>query len=81
MDSQNKYGAVSIQPGEEPFGELIGIPPELEVSFRRHREHLMELVSNLRSAGIDEGHIEESVSLIIASYKEELVHTLKALKR
>lgn len=89
MDSEMKDIAVPIERGEVekgvgPFDDLVGdleIPPELEESFRKHREHVLGLVRSLRSAGINEDQIEESVSVIVASYKGELVHTLKSLKR
>jgi hypothetical protein len=41
----------------------------------------MGLVRSLRSAGISEVRIERSLSVIVASYQEELLHTLKVLKR
>ena len=62
--------------------KLIGdldIPPDLEESLRRHREHLVQLVISLRSAGVDEAQIEESVSILIDSYKDELIRTMKRM--
>lgn len=65
---------------QDPFSNLQ-IPPELEASLQRHREHLAQLVTTLRSAGVDEAQIEESVSVIVASYKDELTHAMKRLMR
>ena len=65
---------------DDPFRE-IDIPPELEDSIRRHREHLARLISNLRLAGVDEAHIEQSVSVIIESYKAELTLAVKRIMR
>jgi hypothetical protein len=62
----------------DPFADLE-IPPELEQSLQRHREHLVQLVVTMRSAGIDEAHIDESVSVIVASYKEELLRAVKRM--
>ena len=64
----------------DPFQE-IDIPPELEDSIRRHREHLARLIANLRLAGVDEAHIEQSVSVIIESYKAELTLAVKRMMR
>jgi hypothetical protein len=59
----------------------VEIPPELEESLHRHRENLSRLIISLRSAGISEAQIEESVSVIVASYKDELMQALKTLMR
>lgn len=64
----------------EMLGE-VSVPPELESAFQRHRQNLIELVRNLRSAGVSEEQIEQSVSVIVASYKEELLRTMKAIAR
>lgn len=61
-----------------PFGDLE-IPPELEGSLARHREHLAVLIKSLRLAGVGDEQIEQSVSVIIASYKDELVRTIKQM--
>lgn len=66
--------------GRDPFGD-IEIPSELEDSLQRHRQNLATLVVSLRSAGVSEAHIEESVSVILASYKEELLRTVKRMMR
>ncbi len=62
----------------DPFGDL-DIPPELEESLNRHREHLGKLVINLRAAGVHDSQIEESVSVLVASYKDELLRTIKRI--
>lgn len=61
--------------------QYLEIPPELEINIQRHRENLARLVVSLRRAGISEAQIEESVAVIVASYKEELIASIKALAR
>lgn len=66
--------------GLDTFSD-VEIPPELEESLQRHRENLARLIISLRSAGISEAQIEESVSIIVASYKVELMEALKTFMR
>jgi hypothetical protein len=47
--------------------------------LQRHRENLGQLVRSLHSAGLNDQQIEASVSLIVESYKEELLRAIKAL--
>ena len=64
--------------------ELVGdyeLPAELEDSLQRHRRELKRLVAALRSAGVSEQMIEESVSVMIASYRDELILALKGTMR
>jgi hypothetical protein len=64
----------------DPFSDLV-IPPELEESLQRHREHLAQLVTSLRCAGMDQLQIERSISVIVDSYKEELIRAMKRIMR
>jgi hypothetical protein len=64
----------------DPFHGME-IPAELEHSLQRHREHLARLVMSLRSAGVNEAQIEESISVMVASYKDELIRTIKRMVR
>ncbi len=66
--------------GHDPLGKL-DIPPELEPSLERHRQNLARLVMSLRSAGVDDTQIEESVTVAVASYRDELVHAMKRMAR
>ena len=59
----------------------IQIPEPLQESMQRHRENLVKLVANLQSVGVSEPQIEASVSVIVASYKEELLRAIKELVR
>jgi hypothetical protein len=68
------YAAAQPDPFSDP-----DIPPELEQSLLRHREHLSRLIRSLRLAGVSESHIEESVSILVASYKDELLRTIKRM--
>lgn len=64
----------------DPFADLQ-IPESLQESMQRHRENLATLVTNLKSMGLAESQIEESVSVIVQSYKEELTRAIKMLVR
>ncbi|MBV8688190.1 MAG: hypothetical protein JOZ90_03330 [Alphaproteobacteria bacterium] len=59
----------------------IEIPDELSGVATRHQQHVAELVSGLRSFGVDDQLIERSVDELIASYRAELVTAIKRLKR
>ena len=70
---------VAIAAGEhDPFSGMQ-VPPELEESLQRHRHNLLRLIMTLRSAGVDEKQIEESVLGVVASYKEELMRAIKRM--
>ncbi len=69
----------SVVEGADPFAEL-DVPPPLEVSLARHRRHLAELVSTMKMAGVNDRQIEESVSVLIAAYKEELMAAIRRMK-
>jgi hypothetical protein len=73
-------GFEDVVPGPNPFTG-IDIPQELEESLRRHREHLSRLIATLRSSGVGETQIRESVSVILASYKEELIRAIQGMVR
>ena len=62
----------------DPFDGLE-VPEALQSSLQRHRENLVQLVRCLHSAGLDDQQIEASVSVIVESYKEELLRAIKAL--
>jgi hypothetical protein len=72
--------SVDMLTGPDPFAG-IEVPPELEVSIQRHRANLVQFILSLQSAGVSEDQIEESVTVIVRSYKEELIRTLKTLVR
>ena len=65
---------------DDPFGDLT-IPEPLQESMKRHRDNLANLVANLQSVGLSEPQIEASVSVIVDSYKEELLRAIKVLVR
>jgi hypothetical protein len=64
----------------DPFHDL-DIPVELVASLQRHREHLAKLAVNLRAAGVGQEQIEQSISVLIASYKAELTAAMKRMVR
>ncbi len=55
------------------------VPPALRASLARHRDHLARLVGNLRVAGVDEAKIEASVTVLVESYKAELLGAIKLM--
>jgi hypothetical protein len=63
----------------DPFDDLE-IPPFFEESLLRHRSHLVELVRTMKVAGVREEAIEESVSVLVAMYKEELMVAIRERK-
>lgn len=58
----------------------LQIPDELQEVAIRHQRHVADLVSQLRSAGMDDNAIERGVDQLIASYRAELVEAIKALR-
>ena len=62
----------------DPF-EGLEVPEALQSSLQRHRANLVQLVKSLYSAGLNDEQIEASVSVIVESYKEELLRAIKAL--
>jgi hypothetical protein len=63
---------------DDPFADLE-IPEVLQQSLARHRENLARLVVSLQSAGLNDQQIETSVSVMVESYKEELLRAIRAL--
>lgn len=55
------------------------IPPELQSSIDRHRQHLAALVTSLRAAGVGEGVIDGAVRQLVDSYRVELTAAVRAL--
>ena len=71
---------LGVLAGKDPFGDLE-IPEALQSSLDRHRESLARLIVSLQSAGISEEQIEMSVSVVVASYKDELTRAIKMMMR
>ena len=71
---------MSIAIQEDPFAD-IDIPDALQESLHRHRENLATLVANLQLVGVSESQIEASISVIVDSYKEELLRAIKVMVR
>jgi hypothetical protein len=57
----------------------LEIPPVLQASVRRHEAHLARLLESFRAAGMDEAQIEAAVSVVIDSYKGELLQAILTL--
>lgn len=71
---------MNISVVNDPFSDLQ-IPEPLQESMQRHRDNLARLVTNLQSMGLSEPQIEASVSVVVDSYKEELLRAIKVLVR
>ncbi len=56
------------------------IPKELYHLAERHKQHLTELITMLRTVGMDESAIEEAVDQLIAGYRVQLLAAAKTLQ-
>ncbi len=65
--------------GSDAFADLE-VPPPLDESIARHRRHVAELVRTMKTAGVSDEQIEESVSVLIAAYKAELIEAIRRMK-
>ena len=65
---------------KDPF-EDMQIPDALQNSLQRHRENLAKLVKSLEAVGLSDVQIEGNVSVIVTSYKEELLRAVKSMVR
>jgi hypothetical protein len=57
----------------------IEIPPILRASVGRHQANLARLLESLRAAGMDDAQIEAAVTVVIDSYKHELLQAIRSL--
>ena len=73
-------GSVGLALEEDPFADLE-VPEVLQASLERHRANLFRLIQDLQSAGVSEEQIETSVTVIVASYRDELVRAMKTMVR
>ena len=64
----------------DPFEHMF-IPDVLQESLQHHRENLAKLIKSLEAVGLSEEQIEVNVSVIVASYKEELLRAIKSMVR
>lgn len=62
-----------------PEPSEIDIPPILRESVARHEVNLARLLQSLRAAGMDEPQIEAAVTVVIDSYKCELLAAIRTL--
>ena len=78
MDQQVGPDGLSQQEADPYAG--FEIPAALVPSLDRHRENLTRFIVSLQALGFDERQIESSVSVIVASYKEELISAIRAMR-
>lgn len=67
--------AAAMQPLEE-----FDVPPALRSSIERHGQALLALAVNLVRAGLDEQEVRTIVDQACASYRDELVEAILALR-
>ncbi|MCR9222291.1 MAG: hypothetical protein NXI21_18875 [Alphaproteobacteria bacterium] len=63
----------------EPLQQM-DVPPALQESIARHQSHLASLAASLLAAGCEKDMVVTSVETAFASYKEELIAAILALK-
>lgn len=66
---------VAVHP--QPFE--LDIPPTLLASVARHQANLARLLQSFRTAGMAEADIEPAVTIVIDSYKRELLDAIRAM--
>ena len=64
----------------DPLADLQ-IPDALQASVARHRQNLEQFAQSLRCLGMDDGQIEDSLSVIADSYRVELDAALQIMVR
>lgn len=57
----------------------IEVPPELRDLTLRHQTHIGELVTQLRTVGLDDAAIEAAVDQLIGTYRAQLIDAVKAM--
>lgn len=58
----------------------IDVPQQLTDLAERHKLHLDELITMLRTVGMDEKSIEDAVDELIGDYRVQLLAAAKALR-
>ncbi|MBW4024388.1 MAG: hypothetical protein HIU92_14900 [Proteobacteria bacterium] len=61
----------------QPAG--LEIPPVLRDSVARHQANLLRLLESFRAAGMDDAQIEPAVTVVIDSYRRELLDAIRSL--
>ena len=56
------------------------LPDELREVATRHQQHVADLVSKLRSSGMEDILIDQAVDQLVASYRAELLEAVKSLR-
>lgn len=52
------------------------IPPLLQANVQRHQSNLARLTGNLYSAGLSAAQVEESINMLVETYRTELVNAV-----
>ena len=58
----------------------VDLPPQLQASLERHKANLLRLYWQLSAIGAREAVIEDTLSAMIASYRDELLTLIRHLK-
>ncbi len=56
------------------------VPEQLRELAERHKQHLAELITMLRTVGMDEDAIEAAVDQLIVDYRVQLLEAAKTLQ-
>lgn len=79
--SQNRYikrsGVEVVILKLSDLTQGMEIPPTLQVSVQRYQANLACLVGNLHVAGLSAGQIEESINMLVETYRAELASVLR----
>ena len=59
----------------------LEIPSTLRATVQRHQANFAELACNLHSAGISAVQIEESINMLLETYRTVLVSALRVEQR
>jgi hypothetical protein len=78
--SDEKAKALDSLVATHPHPFEMGIPPALQASVERHQANLVSLLHSFRAAGLGEAQIEAAVTVVIDSYKHELLQAIRTIR-
>jgi hypothetical protein len=58
----------------------LELPQELQASIERHRKNISNLAASLLAGGYDIDQVRATISVVLDSFKDELLRTVMALK-
>lgn len=75
----NPYPQDVVDAAMQPLSEF-DVPPVLQASIERQGQGLLTLASSLLNRGMDEEHVRSVVEQACASYRDELIAAILALR-